>query len=162
MPQEQNAPSYSEQEQIRREKLAALQEAGQDPYVLTKVDVTASSARISENYDEMEGKEVTIAGRIMARNVMGKASFARLQDKDGTMQFYVRRDDVGEEVYAGFKKMDIGDLLSVKGTVFKTRTGEISVHASEIILLAKCLHPLPEKFHGLTDTDLRFRQRYLI
>ncbi|MBE5783950.1 MAG: lysine--tRNA ligase [Clostridiales bacterium] len=161
MPQEQNTPSYSEQEQIRREKLTALQQAGQDPYILTKVDVTATSAKITENYDAMEGQEVTIAGRMIARNVMGKASFARMQDSEGTMQFYVRRDDVGEDAYAGFKKMDIGDLLSVRGTVFKTRTGEISVHATEITLLAKCLHPLPEKFHGLTDTDLRFRQRYL-
>ena len=161
MAQEQNMPTYSEQEQIRREKLAALQEAGQDPYVLTKVDVTAHSAEINADYEKFEDQEVTIAGRMIARNVMGKASFARMQDKSGTMQFYVRRDDIGEEVYAGFKKMDIGDLISVRGKVFKTRTGEISVHAEEITLLAKCLHPLPEKFHGLVDTDLRFRQRYL-
>ena len=161
MPQEQNTPNYSEQEQIRREKLAALQEAGQDPYVLTKVDVTADSAMINADYEAFEDKEVVIAGRMIARNVMGKASFARMQDKSGTMQFYVRRDDIGEDVYAGFKKMDIGDLVSVRGKVFKTRTGEISVHAEEITLLAKCLRPLPEKFHGLVDTDLRFRQRYL-
>ncbi|MBE5787954.1 MAG: lysine--tRNA ligase, partial [Clostridiales bacterium] len=161
MAQEQNVINYSEQEQIRREKLAALQAAGQDPYVLTKVDVTATSKQINENYDSLEGKEVVIAGRMIARNVMGKASFARMLDTDGNMQFYVRRDDIGEEPYAAFKKMDIGDLVSVKGIVFKTRTGEISVHASEVTLLAKCLRPLPEKYHGLTDTDLRFRQRYL-
>ncbi|MBR3739257.1 MAG: lysine--tRNA ligase [Clostridia bacterium] len=161
MAQEQNAPSYSEQEQIRREKLSALRESGHDPYVLTKVDVNADSAKIRADYDAYEGKDVTLAGRIMARNIMGKASFARLQDARGTMQFYIRRDDVGEENYAAFKKMDIGDVVSVSGKVFKTKTGEISVHTEELTLLAKCLKPLPEKFHGLTDTDLRYRQRYL-
>ena len=161
MAQEQNTPSYSEQEQIRRDKLAALRENGQDPYLLTKVQVDADSAKIKADYDAYEGKEVTLAGRIMARNIMGKASFARLQDSQGTIQFYIRRDDVGEENYAGFKKMDIGDVVSVRGKVFKTKTGEISVHTDELVLLAKCLKPLPEKFHGLTDMDLRYRQRYL-
>ncbi len=161
MAQEQNMPSYSEQEQIRRNKLAALQESGRDPYVLTTVEVTAKSSQILADYDAYEGKEVALAGRIMTRRVMGKASFAHMQDEAGDIQFYIRRDDVGEESYAFFKEMDIGDLISVRGTVFKTKTGEISIHTTEITLLAKCLHPLPEKFHGLTDTDLRFRQRYL-
>ncbi|MBR3109133.1 MAG: lysine--tRNA ligase [Clostridia bacterium] len=153
--------TYSEQEQIRRDKLNALRESGQDPYLLTKADVDTKSSQIRDDYDAYEGKTVTLAGRIMARNIMGKASFARLLDTDGNMQFYIRRDDVGEDVYAGFKKMDIGDVVCVKGKVFKTKTGEISVHTEEITLLAKCLKPLPEKFHGLTDMDLRYRQRYL-
>ncbi|MBQ6257165.1 MAG: lysine--tRNA ligase [Clostridia bacterium] len=161
MAQEQNTPVYSEQEQIRRDKLAALREAGQDPYLLTKVPVDAKSSDIVGDYDAYEGKTVTLAGRIMARNIMGKASFARLLDTAGTIQFYIRRDDVGEDVYAGFKKMDIGDVVCVRGKVFKTKTGEISIHTEEITLLAKCLKPLPEKFHGLTDMDLRYRQRYL-
>ena len=160
MAQEQNI-SYSEQEQIRREKLAALRENGQDPYLLTKADVDAKSSQIRNDYDAYEGKTVTLAGLIMARNIMGKAYFARLLDTDSTMQFYIRRDDVGEDVYAGFKKMDIGDVVCVKGKVFKTKTGEISIHTEELTLLAKCLKPLPEKFHGLTDMDLRYRQRYL-
>ena len=159
MAQEQIA--YSEQEQIRRDKLAALRESGHDPYLLTKAEVDTKSSQIRDDYDAYEGKTVTLAGRIMARNIMGKASFARLLDTDGNMQFYIRRDDVGEDVYAGFKKMDIGDVVCVKGKVFKTKTGEISVHTEEITLLAKCLKPLPEKFHGLTDMDLRYRQRYL-
>ena len=153
--------NYSEQEQIRRDKLAALRESGNDPYLLTRADVDTKSSQIRADYDAYEGKTVTLAGRIMARNIMGKASFARLLDTDGNMQFYIRRDDVGEDVYAGFKKMDIGDVVCVKGKVFKTKTGEISVHTEEITLLAKCLKPLPEKFHGLTDMDLRYRQRYL-
>ena len=161
MAQEQNNSSYSEQEQIRRDKLTVLRESGHDPYLLTKADVDTKSSQIRDDYDAYEGKTVTLAGRIMARNIMGKASFARLLDTDGNMQFYIRRDDVGEEVYAGFKKMDIGDVVSVKGKVFKTKTGEISIHTEEITLLAKCLKPLPEKFHGLTDMDLRYRQRYL-
>ncbi|MBR3018626.1 MAG: lysine--tRNA ligase [Clostridia bacterium] len=161
MAQEQNNPTYSEQEQIRRDKLSTLRESGQDPYLLTKADVDTKSSQIRADYDAYEGKTVTLAGRIMARNIMGKASFARLLDTDGNMQFYIRRDDVGEDVYAGFKKMDIGDVVCVKGKVFKTKTGEISVHTEEITLLAKCLKPLPEKFHGLTDMDLRYRQRYL-
>ena len=161
MPQEQNAPSYSEQEQIRRDKLAALREQGQDPYLLTRVDVDTKSSQIVADYDAYEGKTVTLAGRMMFRNIMGKASFAKLLDTDGLIQFYIRRDDVGEEPYAAFKKLDIGDVVSVRGKVFKTKTGEISVHTEEYTLLAKCLKPLPEKFHGLTDMDLRYRQRYL-
>ncbi len=161
MAQEQNTPSYSEQEQIRRDKLTALRESGHDPYLLTKADVDTKSSQIRDDYDAYEGKTVTLAGRIMARNIMGKASFAKLLDTDGNMQFYIRRDDVGEDVYAGFKKMDIGDVVCVKGKVFKTKTGEISIHTEDITLLAKCLKPLPEKFHGLTDMDLRYRQRYL-
>ncbi|MBR5110635.1 MAG: lysine--tRNA ligase [Clostridia bacterium] len=161
MAQEQNIPIYSEQEQIRRDKLNALRESGQDPYLLTKAEVDTKSSQIRADYDAYEGKEVTLAGRIMARNIMGKASFARLLDTDGNMQFYIRRDDVGEEAYAAFKKMDIGDVVCVKGKVFKTKTGEISIHTEELTLLAKCLKPLPEKFHGLTDMDLRYRQRYL-
>ncbi len=161
MAQEQNVPSYSEQEQIRREKLAALREAGRDPYLITKCDVTAKSSQIKADFDAYEGKEVSLGGRIMSRRIMGKASFAHLLDADGEIQFYIRRDDVGEEAYAAFKEMDIGDLVSVTGTVFKTKTGEISVHTTALTLLAKCLKPLPEKFHGLTDTDLRYRQRYL-
>ena len=157
----QEQMTYSEQEQIRRDKLAALRESGNDPYLLTKADVDTKSSQIRADYDAYEGKTVTLAGRIMARNIMGKASFAKLLDADGTMQFYIRRDDVGEDVYAGFKKMDIGDVVCVKGKVFKTKTGEISIHTEEITLLAKCLKPLPEKFHGLTDMDLRYRQRYL-
>ena len=159
MPQEQIA--YSEQEQIRREKLAALREQGRDPYLLTRVDVNAKSSQIAADYGAYEGKEVTMAGRMMARNIMGKASFAKLLDADGLIQFYIRRDDVGEESYAAFKKLDIGDVVSVRGKVFKTKTGEISIHTEEWTLLSKCLKPLPEKFHGLTDMDLRYRQRYL-
>ena len=161
MAQEQSTINYSEQEQIRRDKLAALRAEGHDPYLLTKVPVDTKSSQIKADYDAYEGKDVTLAGRIMARNIMGKASFARLLDADGTMQFYIRRDDVGEETYAGFKKMDIGDVVCIRGKVFKTKTGEISVHTEELTLLAKCLKPLPEKFHGLTDMDLRYRQRYL-
>ena len=161
MPQEQNAPSYSEQEQIRRDKLIALREKGHDPYLLTRVDVDTKSSQIIADYDAYEGKEVTLAGRMMSRRIMGKASFAHLLDADGEIQFYIRRDDVGEESYAAFKEMDIGDVVSVRGKVFKTKTGEISVHTEALTLLAKCLKPLPEKFHGLTDMDLRYRQRYL-
>ena len=161
MPQEQNAPTYSEQEQIRRNKLDALRRAGQDPYLLTRCDVDAKSSEILEKYDAFEGKEVTLAGRMISRRIMGKASFAHLLDSEGDIQFYVRRDDVGEAAYAAFKDMDLGDVVCVRGTVFKTKTGEISLHTVELTLLAKCLKPLPEKFHGLTDTDLRYRQRYL-
>ena len=161
MPQEMNAPSFSEQEQIRREKLAALRAAGQDPYLLTKCDVTAKSAEILADYGAFDGKEVSLAGRMISRRVMGKASFAHLLDTAGDIQFYVRRDDVGEDAYKAFKEMDLGDVLFIRGFVFKTKTGEISVHVQGLTLLAKCLKPLPEKFHGLTDTDLRYRQRYL-
>ena len=161
MAQEQNVTTYSEQEQIRRDKLAALREAGHDPYLLTKVDVDTKSSDILADYDAYEGKEVTLAGRMMTRRIMGKASFAHMLDTAGEIQFYIRRDDVGEESYAAFKDMDIGDVISVRGKVFKTKTGEISIHTDELTLLAKCLKPLPEKFHGLTDMDLRYRQRYL-
>ena len=161
MAQEQNVPSYSEQEQIRRDKLAALRENGHDPYLLTKAEVDTKSSQIIADYDAFEGKTVALAGRMMTRRIMGKASFAHMLDTAGEIQFYIRKDDVGEEAYAAFKEMDIGDVIAVKGKVFKTKTGEISIHTEEIKLLAKCLKPLPEKFHGLTDMDLRYRQRYL-
>ena len=147
--------------QVRRDKLAAMCEAGNDPFVKTKYDVTAYSAEIKADFESYEGKEVSLAGRIMARRIMGKASFVGLRDGEGDIQLYVRRDDVGEEDYASFKKWDIGDIVGVKGTVFLTKTGEISVHATHIEILAKSLLPLPEKFHGLTNNDLRFRQRYV-
>ena len=147
--------------QIRRDKLKELQEAGRDPFVITKYDVTHHSSNIKDNYDEMEGKEVSIAGRLMSKRVMGKASFCNVQDLKGGIQCYVARDAIGEEPYKDFKKMDIGDIIGLKGTVFKTKTGEISIHASELVLLSKSLQILPEKYHGLTNTDLRYRQRYV-
>ncbi|MBP3646979.1 MAG: lysine--tRNA ligase [Clostridia bacterium] len=159
--QEQIQQQLSEQETIRREKLQKLVEAGNDPYTITRYDRTHTSVEIVENFDALENQSVSIAGRMMARRIMGKASFAHLQDNDGKIQIYVKRDDVGEDVYADFKKDDIGDIFGVKGTVFKTKTGEVSVHATEIVLLSKSLKPLPEKFHGLTDTDMRYRQRYV-
>ena len=161
MQNQQTVTDLSEQEQIRREKLQKLVEAGNDPYTITRYDRTHTSQQILDNYDALENQEVCIAGRMMARRIMGKASFAHLQDNDGKIQIYVKRDDVGEEAYAAFKQDDLGDIFGVKGLVFKTKTGEVSVHASEIILLTKSLKPLPEKFHGLTNTDLRYRQRYL-
>ena len=145
----------------RRDKLAELQAAGKDPFQITKYDVTAHSMEIKDHYDQWEEKEVSIAGRMMFKRVMGKASFCNLQDLQGRIQVYVARDSVGEDAYKEFKKLDIGDIVGVKGTVFTTKTGEISVHASEFILLSKSLQVLPEKFHGLTDTDLRYRQRYV-
>ena len=147
--------------QIRRDKLTELQEAGRDPFVITKYDVTHHSSDIRDNYDELEGKEVAIAGRMMSKRVMGKASFCNVQDLKGGIQCYVARDAIGEEPYKDFKKMDIGDIIGLKGTVFKTKTGEISIHASELVLLSKSLQILPEKYHGLTNTDLRYRQRYV-
>jgi len=158
-----NAPvqDLNELLQVRRDKLAALCEAGEDPFVKTKYDVTGSSVAIKADFDAFEGREVSLAGRIISRRIMGKASFVGLRDGDGDIQLYVRRDDVGEDVYAGFKKWDIGDIIGVKGVVFKTQTGEISLHLTHIELLAKSLLPLPEKFHGLKDNDLRFRQRYV-
>ena len=147
--------------QVRRDKLSALQEAGADPFQITKYDVTHHGQDIKDNYDQLEGKEVAIAGRMMSKRIMGKASFCHVQDLSGTMQVYVARDSLGEEAYAGFKKWDIGDIIGVKGTVFKTKTGETSVHASEMTLLSKSLQPLPEKFHGLTNVDTRYRQRYV-
>ena len=147
--------------QARRDKLAELQAAGKDPFVITKYDVTAHSSDVKEHYEELEGKEVSVAGRMMFKRVMGKASFCNIQDLKGRIQVYVARDSIGEEPYKEFKKMDIGDILGVKGTVFKTKTGEISIHAEEVTLLSKSLQVLPEKFHGLTDTDTRYRQRYV-
>ncbi len=158
---QQTVADLSEQEQIRREKLQKLVQAGNDPYLITKYDRTHTSQQIIDNYDALENQEVCIAGRMLARRIMGKASFAHLQDNDGKIQIYVKRDDVGEEAYAAFKQDDIGDIFGVKGLVFKTKTGEVSVHANEIILLTKSLKPLPEKFHGLTNTDMRYRQRYV-
>lgn len=146
--------------QVRREKLAALQEAGRDPFQNTKYDVTHHSTEIKENYEALEGKTVRIAGRIMSKRVMGKASFCNIQDLPGNIQCYVARDSIGEEAYADFKKYDVGDIVGVEGHVFTTKTGEISVHASAVILLSKSLQILPEKFHGLTNTDIRYRQRY--
>ena len=151
----------SELLQIRRDKLTALQEAGQDPFTITKYDVTAQNADIRANYDALEGTTVSVAGRMMSRRIMGKASFMDLRDSSDHMQIYVRRDDIGQDEYMAFKKWDIGDILGVTGTVFRTQTGEISIHATGITLLAKSLLPLPEKFHGLRDTDTRYRQRYL-
>ena len=160
------APQQSEQPlsellQIRRDKLAALQQAGRDPFAVTTYDRSHENADIRSRFDALEGARVRIAGRMTAKRIMGKASFAQLLDGSGAMQVYVRRDDVGEEAYAAFKAYDIGDILGVSGTVFKTRTGEISVHADAVALLAKSLRPLPEKFHGLRDTDLRYRQRFV-
>ena len=151
----------SQLKQIRRDKLAALQEAGKDPFVITKFDQTYHSLEIKEHFDTLEDKEVSVAGRQMFKRVMGKASFLNLRDLQGDIQIYVARDSVGEESYADFKKSDIGDIFGITGKVFKTKTGEISVHAESIRLLSKSLQPLPEKFHGLTDTDTRYRQRYV-
>ena len=146
---------------VRREKLANLIEAGKNPFEITKCDVTHHSMDIKDNYEEMEGKTVTIAGRMMFKRVMGKASFCNVQDLKGSIQAYVARDNIGEDSYKDFKKYDVGDLLSITGEVFKTKTGEISIHATEVVLLSKSLKILPEKFHGLTDTDIRYRQRYV-
>jgi Lysyl-tRNA synthetase (class II) len=157
----ENTENQSEVLRIRREKLTALREAGNDPYALTKYEVSYSSVQIRNNFGGLEGKNVSIAGRIITRRIMGKASFATVQDGVGRIQIYVKRDDVGEEDYASFKKWDIGDIIGLAGFVFKTQTGEISVHAKSIVLLSKSLLPLPEKFHGLTDTELRYRQRYV-
>ncbi len=151
----------SEQNRIRREKLKALQEAGKDPFRITHFERTHQSRQIVEQFDSLEGQEVVIAGRMMSRRVMGKASFAHVQDKFGQIQIYVRREDVGEENYAGFKAWDIGDIIGVKGTAFCTKTGEVSVHATEVTLLSKSLQVLPEKYHGLTNVDQRYRQRYV-
>ena len=145
---------------IKREKLAALQEAGKDPFQITKYDVTAHSRDVKENYEQMEGQTVSIAGRIMQKRVMGKASFCNIQDLKGDIQAYVARDSVGEEPYADFKKLDVGDIVGIVGEVFKTKTEEISIHASKVTLLSKSLQILPEKYHGLTNTDIRYRQRY--
>ncbi len=146
---------------VRREKLENLQNEGKDPFVITKYNVSIHSQDIKDQFDSLEGQEVTIAGRMMFKRVMGKASFCNIQDLKGNIQSYVARDDIGEESYKDFKKYDIGDILGIKGFVFKTKTGEISVHAKEVLLLSKSLQVLPEKHHGLTDTDIRYRQRYV-
>lgn len=159
--QQAQEPDLNQLRKVRREKLKELQDAGKDPFVVTKYDVTHHSTEIKENFEALEEKEVTIAGRMMSKRVMGKASFCNVQDKPGSIQCYVARDNVGEESYKEFKKMDIGDLVGIKGTVFKTKTGEISIHVTQVDLLAKSLQILPEKFHGLTNTDLRYRQRYV-
>ena len=154
--------TLSEQEQVRRAKLQKLVDEGKDPYVKTKFNVTALSADIKDNFEEFEGKEVTVAGRLMSRRVMGKASFAGISDRNGKIQVYVTRQDIGEDEYTSFKKdYDIGDIVGIKGTVFKTNSGEVSIHANYMEMLSKSLRPLPEKYHGLTDTDLRYRQRYV-
>ena len=151
----------NELRQIRFDKLKELQDAGNDPFVITKYDVSHHSTDIKENFDSLEGKTVTVAGRLMSKRVMGKASFCNIQDLKGSIQSYVARDCIGEEEYKAFKKMDIGDIVGLKGEVFKTKTGEISLHATELVLLSKSLQILPEKFHGLTNTDTRYRQRYI-
>ena len=153
--------TLSDQLRIRRQKLAELKEAGKDPFEITKFDVTAFAADIKANYETMENQTVSVAGRIMSRRDMGKASFVHIMDSTGTIQSYVRINDVGEECYKEFKKYDIGDVIGLTGFVFKTRTGETSIHAQGITLLAKSLTPLPEKFHGLKDQDMRYRQRYV-
>ena len=158
---QQKVQDVSQLEKVRREKLAELQAAGKDPFQIVKYDQTHHSAQIKSDFDKLENETVSIAGRMMFKRVMGKASFCNVQDKEGRIQVYVARDDLGEEAYKEFKRMDIGDIIGVKGFVFKTKTGEISVHAKELTLLSKSLTPLPEKFHGLQDTDLRYRQRYV-
>ncbi len=158
---QQKTQDVSQLQKVRRDKLAELQAAGNDPFQIVKYDQTHHTAQIRDNFEELEGKDVSIAGRMMFKRVMGKASFCNIQDRDGRIQIYVARDEIGEDSYKGFKKMDIGDIIGVKGFVFKTKTGEISVHAKELTLLSKSLTPLPEKFHGLQDTDTRYRQRYV-
>ncbi|MDE6517718.1 MAG: lysine--tRNA ligase, partial [Acetatifactor sp.] len=167
MAEEQNNQVRQEQQQdigqllkVRREKLANLQEAGKDPFQITKYDVTHHSTEIKDNYGELEGKTVRIAGRVMSKRIMGKASFCNIQDLPGNIQCYVARDSIGEEAYADFKKYDVGDIVGIEGEVFTTKTGEISVHAFSMTLLTKSLQILPEKYHGLTNTDIRYRQRY--
>ena len=145
---------------VRREKLAALQKKGKDPFQIVKYDVTHHSMDIKEHFEEMEGKSVSVAGRIMSKRIMGKASFCNIQDLKGNIQSYVARDNIGEESYGDFKKYDVGDIVGIEGEVFKTKTGEISIHASKVALLSKSLQILPEKYHGLVNTDLRYRQRY--
>ena len=159
--QSQNTENLGDLLKVRREKLAALQEAGKNPFEITKYDVTHHSSDVKDNFDELEGKTVSLAGRIMSKRVMGKASFCHIQDLKGTIQVYVARDNIGEDSYKDFKKYDMGDIVGISGEVFKTKTGEISIHASSVTLLSKSLQILPEKFHGLTNTDTRYRQRYV-
>ncbi len=168
MAEQRNAQEKNTQEKdmnqllkVRREKLAELQKNGKNPFEIMKYDVTAHSMEIKDHFETMEGKEVTIAGRMMFKRVMGKASFCNIQDLQGNIQSYVARDEIGEESYRDFKKYDIGDIVGIKGDVFKTKTGEISVHAKELVLLSKSLQILPEKHHGLQNTDMRYRQRYV-
>ena len=155
-----SAQELSEILQVRRDKLAALQAAGSDPFQITKFDVSHHSREVVENYASLEGKTVSVAGRMMVKRVMGKASFCKIQDREGMIQCYVSRDDLGAD-YAAFKKLDIGDIVGISGFVFQTKTGEVTVHAEKLTLLSKSLKPLPEKFHGLTDVDVRYRQRYV-
>ncbi|MCM1175857.1 MAG: lysine--tRNA ligase [Blautia sp.] len=156
----QQAQDINQLLKVRREKLAALQEKGKDPFVITRYDVTHHSQEIKDHFDTLEGKSVSIAGRVMSRRVMGKASFCNVQDLQGDIQSYVARDNVGEESYADFRKYDVGDIVGIEGEVFKTKTGEISIHAAKVTLLSKSLQILPEKYHGLVNTDIRYRQRY--
>ena len=156
-----NVQNAGNELQVRREKLSALVEAGKNPFEITKYDVTNSSGEIIADFEKYEEKTVSIAGRIVSRRIMGKASFAHIQDKDGKIQLYVKRDDIGTDEYADFKRWDIGDIIGVEGKVFRTQTGETSIHAEKLVLLSKSLLPLPEKFHGLKDQDLRYRQRYV-
>ena len=158
---QQAQPDINQLLKVRREKLAELQENGQNPFEIMKYDVSHHSAEIKDNFESLEDQEVTVAGRIMQKRVMGKASFCNVQDLEGTIQSYITRDDLGEDFYKAFKRMDIGDIVGIKGKVFKTKTGEISIHAAEVTLLSKSLQVLPEKFHGLTNTDIRYRQRYV-
>ena len=160
-PQQEAQQDVNELRQVRVDKLTALQEAGNDPFVITKYDQTHHSEVIKESFDELEGKTVRVAGRMMSKRIMGKASFCNIQDLKGNIQSYVARDSLGEEEYKAFKKLDIGDIIGIEGSVFRTKTGEISIHAEKLTLLTKSLLPLPEKFHGLTNTDTRYRQRYV-
>lgn len=153
--------NLNELQKVRRNKLKDLQDGGKNPFEITKYDVTHHSMEIKDHYEELEGQEVTIAGRMMFKRVMGKASFCNIQDLEGKIQAYVARDEIGQDSYKDFKKYDAGDIIGIKGIVFKTKTGEISIHAAEVVLLSKSLQILPEKFHGLTDTDTRYRQRYV-
>ncbi|MBO5726297.1 MAG: lysine--tRNA ligase, partial [Clostridia bacterium] len=155
------AQDYNELVKVRRDKLAGLKNDGKDPFQITKFDFDAYAADIKADYEKYEGKTVRIAGRMMSRRIMGKASFANVQDTNGNIQLYVSRNDIGDDNYAAFKKYDIGDIVGIEGVVFKTKTEEISIHTTSITLLSKSLLPLPEKFHGLKDTDTRFRQRYV-
>ena len=163
--QNQNGQNVQEQDigqllQVRRDKLKALQDAGKDPFQIVKYDVTAHSGDIKDNYESFEGKTVRIAGRIMSKRIMGKASFCNVQDIKGNIQSYVARDSIGEESYADFKKYDVGDIVGIEGEVFTTKTGEKSIHAAQVTLLSMSLQILPEKYNGLVNTDIRYRQRY--
>ncbi|MBQ3136799.1 MAG: lysine--tRNA ligase [Clostridia bacterium] len=161
VPQQEAQQDVNELRKVRVDKLEALQADGRDPFVITKYDQTHHSSVIKESFDELEGKTVRVAGRMMSKRIMGKASFCNIQDLKGNIQSYVARDSLGEEEYKSFKKLDIGDIIGIEGSVFKTKTGEISIHAEKVTLLTKSLLPLPEKFHGLTNTDTRYRQRYV-